>query len=112
MVLDADAGTLGFIVDDSFLSDGFQNLPFGVELFLLSVWEEEPAYGCVTEPCVSVRPSLGQVHWNIQTNGVFLYLSSRWPPFPDGSLRTVNSMFWGAKEEASDEQTALTSMSP
>lgn len=37
MVLDADARTLGFIVDDSFLSDAFQNLPCEVERFLLSV---------------------------------------------------------------------------
>lgn len=33
LVLDADAGTLGFIVDDSFLGVAFKNLPRGVELF-------------------------------------------------------------------------------
>lgn len=33
LVLDADAGTLGFIVDDSFLSVAFKDLPRGVELF-------------------------------------------------------------------------------
>ncbi|XP_035527791.1 SPRY domain-containing SOCS box protein 1 [Morone saxatilis] len=33
MVLDADAGTLGFIVDGSFLGVAFKDLPRGVELF-------------------------------------------------------------------------------
>lgn len=33
LVLDADAGTLGFIVDGSFLGVGFEDLPRGVELF-------------------------------------------------------------------------------
>lgn len=34
MVQNADAGTLGFIVDDTFLSYAFQNLPRGMERFL------------------------------------------------------------------------------
>ncbi|XP_019747656.1 SPRY domain-containing SOCS box protein 4 [Hippocampus comes] len=33
MVLDADAGTLGFVVDNHFLGIAFKNLPRGVELF-------------------------------------------------------------------------------
>lgn len=33
LVLDADAGTLGFIVDGSFLGLAFKDLPHGVELF-------------------------------------------------------------------------------
>lgn len=33
LVLDVDAGTLGFIVDDSFLGVAFKDLPRGVELF-------------------------------------------------------------------------------
>ncbi|XP_076592425.1 SPRY domain-containing SOCS box protein 4 [Chaetodon auriga] len=33
LVLDADAGTLGFIVDGSFLGVAFKDLPCGVELF-------------------------------------------------------------------------------
>lgn len=33
MVLDSDAGTLGFIVDGSFLDVAFKDLPCGVELF-------------------------------------------------------------------------------
>lgn len=33
LVLDADAGTLGFIVDDNFLGVAFKDLPRGVELF-------------------------------------------------------------------------------
>ncbi|XP_051921801.1 SPRY domain-containing SOCS box protein 4 isoform X2 [Hippocampus zosterae] len=33
MVLDADAGTLGFVVDNHFLGVAFKNLPRGVELF-------------------------------------------------------------------------------
>ncbi|KAK2844559.1 hypothetical protein Q5P01_011218 [Channa striata] len=33
LVLDADAGTLGFIIDDSFLGVAFKDLPLGVELF-------------------------------------------------------------------------------
>ncbi|XP_074540546.1 SPRY domain-containing SOCS box protein 1 [Halichoeres trimaculatus] len=33
LVLDADAGTLGFIVDGSFLGVAFSDLPHGVELF-------------------------------------------------------------------------------
>ncbi|XP_077951192.1 SPRY domain-containing SOCS box protein 4 [Gasterosteus aculeatus] len=33
LVLDADAGTLGFVVDGSFLDVAFRGLPLGVELF-------------------------------------------------------------------------------
>lgn len=33
LVLDADAGTLGFVVDGSFLGVAFKDLPHGVELF-------------------------------------------------------------------------------
>lgn len=33
LVLDADAGTLGFVVDGSFLGVAFRDLPHGVELF-------------------------------------------------------------------------------
>lgn len=33
LVLDADAGTLGFVVDGSFLGVAFKDLPRGVELF-------------------------------------------------------------------------------
>ncbi|XP_039974354.1 SPRY domain-containing SOCS box protein 4 [Xiphias gladius] len=33
LVLDADAGTLGFVVDGSFLGVAFEDLPHGVELF-------------------------------------------------------------------------------
>ena len=33
LVLDADAGTLGFVVDGSFLGVAFRDLPRGVELF-------------------------------------------------------------------------------
>ncbi|KAK5862316.1 hypothetical protein PBY51_017726 [Eleginops maclovinus] len=33
LVLDADAGTLGFVVDGNFLGEAFKNLPRGVELF-------------------------------------------------------------------------------
>ncbi|KAK1895085.1 SPRY domain containing SOCS box protein 1 [Dissostichus eleginoides] len=33
LVLDADAGTLGFVVDGSFLCEAFKDLPRGVELF-------------------------------------------------------------------------------
>uniref|UniRef100_A0A3B5AZV6 SPRY domain-containing SOCS box protein 1-like n=1 Tax=Stegastes partitus TaxID=144197 RepID=A0A3B5AZV6_9TELE len=33
LVLDADAGTLGFVVDSSYLGVAFQNLPRGAELF-------------------------------------------------------------------------------
>ncbi|XP_037311073.1 SPRY domain-containing SOCS box protein 4 [Pungitius pungitius] len=33
LVLDADAGTLGFVVDGSFLDVAFKDLPLGVELF-------------------------------------------------------------------------------
>lgn len=39
LVLDADAGTLGFVVDSSFLGVAFKDLPRGVELF--------PAVSCV-----------------------------------------------------------------
>ncbi|KAJ8416607.1 hypothetical protein AAFF_G00324850 [Aldrovandia affinis] len=40
MVLDGDAGTLGFVVDDCFLGLALQNLPVGVRLFpaVSSVW--------------------------------------------------------------------------
>lgn len=33
LVLDADAGTLGFVIDGSFLGVAFEDLPLGVELF-------------------------------------------------------------------------------
>lgn len=119
LVLDADAGTLGFIVDDSVLGVAFKNLPRGVELF--------PAVSSVRGgasirlrylngascECQVFKHICFHLSVNIQINGVgFLSFLLRWPSFSDGSLWTVNSMLFRAKEEQSNEQTAFTPTSP
>ncbi|XP_034554251.1 SPRY domain-containing SOCS box protein 1 [Notolabrus celidotus] len=77
LVLDTDAGTLGFIVDDSFLGVAFRDLPRGVELFpaVSSVRGEASIRlrylnGTTCDPpalmalCrLSIQQSLGQERW-------------------------------------------------